>query len=80
MDINLIQLMEDGVTIITPTKRLSRHISYQFAQDNIKRKTSWVTPCCLPWESWCESIFSKLLFSEVKFVSEPEAIGILFLK
>ena len=63
MDINLVKLMEDGATIVTPTKRLSRHISYQFAQDSMKKKTSWVTPCCLPWESWCESIFSKLLFS-----------------
>ena len=63
MDINLIQLMEDGATIVTPTKRLSRHISYQFSQDRMKKKTSWVTPCCLPWESWCESIFGKLLFS-----------------
>jgi len=63
MDINLIQLMEDGATIVTPTKRLSRHISYQFSQDSMKKKTSWVTPCCLPWESWCENIFGKLLFS-----------------
>ena len=63
MNINLVKLMEDGVTIVTPTKRLSRHISYQFAQDSMKKKTSWVTPCCLPWESWCESIFGKLLFS-----------------
>jgi len=63
MDINLIQLMEDEVTIVTPTKRLSRHILYQFSQENIKKKISWVTPCCLPWEGWCKSIFDKLLFS-----------------
>ena len=63
MNINLSQLIEDGVTIVTPTKRLSRHIAYQFAKEKIKKKTSWVTPDCLPWEGWCKSIFDKLLFS-----------------
>ena len=63
MNINLSQLIEDGVTIVTPTKRLSRHISYQFSQEKIKEKTSWITPDCLPWEVWCKIIFDKLLFS-----------------
>ena len=63
MDSNLSQLIEDGATIVTPTKRLSRHVSYQFAKEKIKKKISWITPDCLPWEGWCKSIFDKLLFS-----------------
>ena len=63
MDSNFSQLIEAGATIVTPTKRLSRHLSYQYAQEKIKKKTSWITPDFLPWEGWCKNIFDKLLFS-----------------
>ena len=63
MDNKLSQLIENGATIVTPSERLSRHISYQFSQKKIKEKTSWITPDCLPWEVWCKVIFDKLLFS-----------------
>ena len=63
MDSNFSQLIEDGATVVTPTKRLSRHLSYQYAQEKIKKKTSWRTPDFLPWEAWCKNIFDKLLFS-----------------
>ena len=65
MDSNFSQLIEDGATVVTPTKRLSRHLSYQYAQEKIKKKTSWRTPDFLPWEGWCKNIFDKLLFSTI---------------
>ena len=63
MDSNFSQLIENGTTVVTPTKRLSRHLSYQYTQEKIKKKTSWITPDFLPWEGWCKNIFDKLLFS-----------------
>ena len=38
MDNKLSQLIENGATIVTPTERLSRHISHQFSQEKIKEK------------------------------------------
>ena len=71
MDSNFSQLIEAGATIVTPTKRLSRHLSYQYAQEKIKKKkkTSWITPDFLPWEGWCKNIFDKLLFSTIAKIS-----------
>lgn len=61
MDSNLSQLISEGAVIITPTQRLSRHIRYQFATDQIAQgKQAWQTPDCLPWTAWCKRSFDSL--------------------
>ena len=62
MDNNLSDLMEKGVTVITPTQRLSRHLRYQYANYQIKKgKQAWLTPDCLPWTAWNRRIFEQLI-------------------
>ncbi len=53
MDTEIVQLIEQGFTIVTPTKRLGRalrqrHISAQLSED----KKVWETPDILPWAAW----------------------------
>jgi len=63
MDNKLSKLINDGVTVLTPTQRLSRHIRYQFATDQITQgKQAWQTPDCLPWSAWCKRSFESLAF------------------
>jgi ATP-dependent helicase/nuclease subunit B len=63
MDSSLSKLISDGATVLTPTQRLSRHIRYQFATDQIAQgKQAWKTPDCLPWEAWCKRSFESLSF------------------
>ena len=62
MDTELSKLIENGATVVTPTERLSRHISFLFSQEKINQRKSWITPHCLSWDSWCRIIFYKLLF------------------
>lgn len=63
MDSNLNQLISEGAVIVTPTQRLSRHIRYQFATDQIAQgKQVWQTPDCLPWTAWCKRSFELLSF------------------
>ena len=64
MDTELSKLIENGATVVTPTERLSRHISFLFSQEKINQRKSWITPHCLSWDSWCRIIFDKLLFSK----------------
>ena len=63
MDSNLSKLISEGATIITPTQRLSRHVRYQFATDQIAQgNQAWQTPDCLPWTAWCKRSFESLSF------------------
>ncbi len=63
MDNSLSKLINDGSTIITPTRRLSRHICYKYATDQMAQgNQAWQTPDCLPWAGWCISSFESLLF------------------
>ncbi len=63
MDSSLSKLISDGSTVITPTQRLSRHLRYQFATDQIKQgNQAWQTPDCLPWTAWCKRCFESLSF------------------
>ncbi len=61
MDQSLSKLISNGATVITPTQRLSRHIRYQYAKDQIAQgKQAWQTPDCLPWTAWCKRSFESL--------------------
>ena len=61
MDQSLGKLISNGVTVITPTQRLSRHIRYQYANEQMAQgKQAWQTPDCLPWTAWCLRSFESL--------------------
>ncbi len=63
MDSSLSELLTEGATVITPTQRLSRHLCYQYATDQIAQgKQAWQTPDCLPWSAWCKRSFELLSF------------------
>lgn len=63
MDSKLSQLISEAAVIITPTQRLSRHIRYQFATDQLAQGNQvWQTPDCLPWTAWCKRSFELLSF------------------
>ncbi len=63
MDSRLSKLISDGATVLTPTQRLSRHIRYQFATNQVSNgKQAWQTPDCLPWTAWCKRSFELLSF------------------
>ena len=62
MDNNLSELISDGVTFITPTQRLSRHLRYQYANHQISQaRQAWQTPDCLPWAAWCKRTYEQLV-------------------
>jgi ATP-dependent helicase/nuclease subunit B len=63
MDSNFFKLISEGATVITPTQRLSRHIRYQFATNQVLQgKQAWQTPDCLTWTAWCKRSFDLLSF------------------
>lgn len=63
MNKRLSDLIRQGATIITPTQRLSRHLRYLFATEQIAQgKQAWQTPDCLPWTAWCRRCFESLSF------------------
>lgn len=61
MDSSLSTLISDGATVLTPTKRLSRHICHIYATDQLAQgNQAWQTPDCLPWSAWCKRSFDML--------------------
>ena len=63
MNKRLSDLIRQGATIITPTQRLSRHLRYLFATEQLAQgKQAWQTPDCLPWTAWCRRSFESLSF------------------
>jgi ATP-dependent helicase/nuclease subunit B len=61
MNSSLSKLISGGSTVITPTQRLSRHLRYQYATDQIAQgNQAWKTPDCLPWAAWCKRSFESL--------------------
>jgi len=61
MNKRLSELITEGVTIITPTQRLSRHLRYLFATDQLAQGNQvWESPDCLPWTAWCKRSFESL--------------------
>lgn len=61
MNKRLSELITEGATIITPTQRLSRHLRYLYAADQLEQgKQVWQTPDCLPWTAWCKRSFESL--------------------
>ncbi|MEM7027889.1 MAG: hypothetical protein AAF410_06675 [Pseudomonadota bacterium] len=51
-------------TIITPTKRLSRYLNYQYTQLQLSEgKTAWSSLTCMPWQAWCQHLFRNIAFN-----------------
>ncbi len=50
-----------NVTIITPTRRLSRLLRYRHAQQQIDAgQQAWKTLDCLPWNAWCKRSYEQI--------------------
>ena len=59
-DIN--RLLQSGITLITSTQRLSRHLRYRYARHQVELgNKAWQTPDCLPWSAWCKRTFDSLV-------------------
>ena len=49
------------LTIITPTRRLSRYLHYRHAKGQLNAgHQAWESPDCLPWPAWCQRTFDQL--------------------
>ncbi|MEQ8289822.1 MAG: PD-(D/E)XK nuclease family protein [Gammaproteobacteria bacterium] len=53
--------MPDSKTIITPSRRLSRYLRFQHANEQLRQgKHAWQTLDCLPWSAWCRRLYADL--------------------
>ena len=56
------QLLQQGTTIVTSSKRLSRYLLKQYAKIQIADgKTVWETPDILPWSAWICRLWEELV-------------------
>jgi len=61
MNTELIQLLTQGYTLITPTNHLARHLQFQFATTQIHAgKWAWETPDIIPWNAWLQRTWEDL--------------------
>ena len=60
MNPEVIHLLAQGFTLITPTRRLSRYLQGHYAARQIEQgNRAWMTPDCLPWTAWCQRQFQE---------------------
>jgi len=65
------QSIEQGVTIVTPTKRLGRALQQQYITEQLsEQKKVWETPDILPWAAW-------MLRSWDDFAAQQEQVPLL---
>ncbi|HSR63034.1 MAG TPA: PD-(D/E)XK nuclease family protein [Gammaproteobacteria bacterium] len=51
----------NGVTVITPIRRLSRYILQQYAVSRLSGgRLAWETPDCIPWNAWLMRTWEEL--------------------
>ncbi len=61
MNTELLQLLAQGYTLITPTSRLARYLRYQFDTMQIHAgKVAWETPDVIPWNAWLQRTWGNL--------------------
>jgi probable DNA repair protein len=61
MNSDLIQLLGDGATLVTPTRRLARDLKRRFDATQIAvGRTTWPSADILPYGSWLERSFAEL--------------------
>ena len=58
-------LLQQGVTLLTPTHRLSRHLQSQYAAWQLAQaKTAWRTPDILSWTAWLQRSWQAINMQE----------------
>ena len=63
--------INEGVTLITSTQRLGRHLRFQYAAAATGRgERVWRTPDCLPWPAFCR----RSLALATRFDAEPPVL------
>jgi len=61
MDAELIRLIGEGATVVTPTRRLARDLKRRFDAAQIEGGCStWPSADILPWSSWLDRTFANL--------------------
>ena len=61
MNVEIKELLQEGVTVITPTNRLSRHLQSQYASFKIAQgETAWQTADILSWTSWLKRSWENI--------------------
>lgn len=61
MNMELLQLLAQGYTLVTPTSRLARYLQYRFAAVKIREgKLTWETPDIIPWSAWLQRTRDEL--------------------
>ncbi len=59
---DILTLIHQGYSLVTPTSRLSRHLSNHFAQVQLSQgKQAWESPSILPWSAWLENLQRQLV-------------------
>lgn len=65
MNTEIWQLLEQGMTLVTPTKRLSRHLQSQYGTSQLNGgKLAWNTADILPWNAWLLRCWETLCLQE----------------
>ena len=61
MNTDIKQLLQEGVILITPTNRLSRHLQSQYTAFQISQGAiAWRTPDILPWSAWLRRCWENI--------------------
>jgi probable DNA repair protein len=65
MNTELLQLLMEGYTLITPTSRLARFLQYQFATMQIHAgKVAWETPDIITWTAWLQRTWDEFAIQQ----------------
>src|SRR5690554_2733056 len=55
MNMEWLQLVTQGYTLVTPTSRLARYLQFRYTSVQIQQgKKTWETPDILPWNAWLQ--------------------------
>ncbi len=83
ISVDLATAIADGVTVITPNKRLARRISLDYAAAEMATgKRAWAEPRVMPWSAWLENLWLEALaagaLDEPRPPLRPLAAGFLW--
>jgi ATP-dependent helicase/nuclease subunit B len=61
MNPGIAHLLALGFTLVTPIKRLSRYLQYQYAAMQVRSgQKTWETPDILPWDGWLQRTWQEI--------------------
>ncbi len=65
MNKEIIELLQQGTTLITPTNRLSRHLQSHYAAVQIEEgRIAWQSADILPWTAWLQRSWEAISMQE----------------